>query len=111
VPDEWLDESEHSSTKPKTGLGKDDDDLSDLTELSEDEGEQEPEENPAPKEDTPDQASPSPEPPSEPEPEIPADFIEWETVGDFSVVAEKKSEPSLRSVLPCKSGKMLQNPS
>jgi hypothetical protein len=92
VPDEWLqDKSEDEYQAPeetlKTGLESDDDNMSDLTQLSDDEEEEEEEEEPEP------EPEPEPEVKEEPEDErynvhvdpsvtpcIPEGFIQWELV-------------------------------
>ncbi|KAF8207288.1 hypothetical protein K438DRAFT_432496 [Mycena galopus ATCC 62051] len=94
IPEDWLEEERPKKKtplkpKPKTGLESDDESVSDLTELSEDEDVEEAE---AAKEESP-AAEPEEEPENRQEGQPADDFVEWETIcvtlSDWERIAER----------------------
>ncbi len=100
VPEEWLNESVNGSRNTrsknlkKTGLESEGSSISDLTDLSEEESEEKPEDEEEEDEEEADQEEGEEDEEDEPpesvveQPEeqyqVPADFIEWETVSQLS---------------------------
>ncbi|KAK0193587.1 hypothetical protein F5146DRAFT_925694 [Armillaria mellea] len=89
VPEEWLNETVNGSRNTrskslkKTGLESEGSSISDLTDLSEDESEEKPEDDEdsyEADEEVADEEEDEEDEVPEPQPEVPADFIEWETI-------------------------------